>query len=416
MNRTLRILIISLVVVVLVLTSFIGGFLTSNSITGIKDSLTTQNGQGASVSNGSLGTAVSAVYQIMKQSGQEPSSEETATIGALNGLLQSNGDTHSQYLPASTFKDYSEEMSGSFGGIGISMIEQDGTIKVVEVFPGSPAERAGIKPDDFFYTVGGETKSNWTSKEIQKAVKGKPGTQVTITMLKPYAHGEVPTEKNLLGKPYTVTITREDITYPNTTSKMLKGNIGYVKLSQFNQLAGQEVRKAVKELEGKGATSLILDLRNNPGGLITQAIDVTSVFVKSGPVVRTVSRKEGTEVLNVNGDKITDLPLVVLVNENSASASEIVAGALQDYKRGVLIGAQTFGKGSVQTQIELQNGGAILLTTAHYETAKGRPINQIGLTPEIPIEMNITEVKDEKTDTQLQRAIKEASARAARQK
>lgn len=407
MSRSFKILIASLVGIALILVSFIGGYLTSSSLSSIKNSLTNQNAQGSSI-GGDVGDAVDAVYKIMKESGQDPSAEDTATTGAINGLLQSNGDTHSQYLPPSMFEEYSEEMSGSFGGIGVSMTEQDGTIKVVEVFPGSPAERAGVQVDDFFYTVDGVTKTNWTSKEVQKSVKGEPGTKVTITLLRPYDHGEMPTEKDLLGKPYTVTITREDITYPNTTAKMLDGNVGYVKLSQFNQLAGQEVRKEIASLEKKGAKSLVLDLRNNPGGLITQAVDVTSIFVQKGPVVRTVSRVEGDEVLNVTGDKITDLPLVVLVNENSASASEIVAGALQDYKRGVLVGAQTFGKGSVQTQIGLKNGGAILLTTAHYETAKGRPINKIGLKPDIEAEMKITDIKEEATDTQLKRAVSEA--------
>lgn len=405
MSRGIKITIALLTVTVLVIASFIVGFMSSNAMNMLKNSGDFLNMTSKS-ELGNVEDKLDSVYSLMRKMALEVPSEETATIGILNGLLQANGDTHSQYLPPKVFEEYKQEMTGKYAGIGVSMSEQEGRVVVVEVFEGSPAEKAGILPGDFFSAVGGEQKETWTSQEISNRVRGDEGTDVTITMIRPYGGHEMPTEENLYGKPYTVTITRAIIVSPNVTSKILESDIGYIKVGSFNQTTSKDVAQQITKLKDEGAKSYILDLRNNPGGLLNEAAGLVSLFVKDGDVVRTVSRTQEEEVLRTDGSYLTDAKLVVLVNEASASASEIVAGALQDHERATIVGMKTFGKGSVQTQLEVKGGGAILLTTAHYQTPKGRTINKVGVVPDVVSEMDFMKIRDEAQDTQLKDAIK----------
>lgn len=409
MPRGTKIVFAVLIATVLIIGSFIGGFLSSTAVHSLKSANfanPSKSGTGAAIQD-----SVGAVYELMSKMALEVPSEETATLGVINGLLQANGDTHSQYLPPKVFEEYSQEMTGKYAGIGVSMSEKDGQVVVIDVFEGSPAEKAGIKPGDIFSAVEDEYKEGWTTTEISNRVRGDEGTEVTITMVRPYEGHEMPTEQNPLGKPYTVTITRALITSPNVVGALLEGKVGHIKIGQFNQTTTADTQAQIEKLKKEGATSFILDLRNNPGGLITQAVGIVSLFVEEGEVVRTVSRVEGEEVLSVTGDFVTDAPLVVLVNENSASASEIVAGALQDHKRATVVGMTTFGKGSVQTQVELKNGGAILLTTAHYQTPLKRTINKVGLKPDIESPMDFLAIRETSTDTQLKEALKAVKAK-----
>jgi carboxyl-terminal processing protease len=212
--------------------------------------------------------------------------------------------------------------------------------------------------------------------------------------------------KDVHAEPTSVTfdITREKITYPNIKSEMI-GNIGYIRLGQFNAKAADDIKKAVQDLTKQGAKGLVLDLRDDPGGLLDQAVDVSSLFIADGAIVRVDERNKAEQVLNARGTKITDLPMAVLINGDSASASEITAGALQDYARAVLVGEKSFGKGSVQTIEELPAGGAVKFTIAHYLTPKSRVINGIGLTPDVIVVMDREKQADKKTDTQLQKAL-----------
>lgn len=427
MSRSYKVLLGIALAIIIAMTSFIGGFFVSSSLNNIRNAATETSSSSSILANGTMGmfgqssekltlnNSLGSIYQLMKEEAYDVPSETTATTGAINGLLQSTGDTHSRYLPAKEFKDYSEEISGQFGGIGVVMSEKDGTAYVVEVYKNTPASKAGIQPGDIFYGVDGKTSTTWTTKQIQKLVKGKPGTKVRLTMIRPAKHGGKTISLKLVdGKKYTVTCTRATITVPNVKSKMMAGNVGYIRLGEFNSQASSQVSDAVKSLEKKGATSLVLDLRENPGGLITEAVNTASLFIDKGAIVTTKSRtnKAKNKTYYATGKKITNLPLVVLIDENSASASEIVSGALQDYKRATLVGTKSYGKGSVQAQYQLIDGSAILLTVEHYFTPHNQDINGKGLTPDVKVDMDPLKQADEKTDTQLQRAIIEAQKKA----
>ena len=409
MSRTLKIMVVAFSICAVGLSSFIGGYVVSAFTTrGVDMAALADDSSSGSTSE--LNTMTTDMFKLMQDEALAPPSETSATIGAVNGLVKSNGDKYARYLPPTDFESYSEEMSGSFGGIGVVLGEKNSTSYVVQVYKTTPAAKAGLKTGDYFYGVGDTTSDKWTTEKIQKLVKGKPGTKVKLTMLRPYKKGEMPDIKHPLGKPYTVTITRAVIETPNTIVAMKGDHVGYVRLFQFNRIATKEVRREIESLTKKGATSFILDLRDNPGGDLYEAVGISSLFIKKGPIVKIESRVDGTEVIQATGNVVTDAPLVVLANENSASASEIVSGALQDYKRAPLVGAKTFGKGSVQTQFETKNGGAVLFTTAHYLTPKDRKINDIGLTPDVESKMNPDLQGKDSTDTQLQTAIKKAES------
>lgn len=426
MSRSYKITISILLACVIGLGGFIGGFFVSNKMNSLRaagvgsassivqDTSFMGQMQGSSNQKLSLGDTVSAVFELMQDSAYKVPSETTATTGAINGILQSTGDKYSRYLPGKEFSSYSEEMDGQFGGIGVVMAEKDGTAYVVEVYKNTPASKAGIKSGDVFYKIGKKESDKWTTKEVQKLVKGKPGTSVTLTMIRPAKKdAKMTSMKELEGKKITFTMKRAMITYPNVRSTMKPGKVGYIRLGEFNAKASEQVASAVKKLEKNGAKSLVLDLRENPGGLIKEAVNVSSLFIKKGAIVETRSRnKQSDETMYATGKKITDLPLVVLIDENSASASEIVSGALQDYKRATLVGTKSFGKGSVQAQYPLKDGSAIIMTVQHYFTPKNQDINGKGLTPDILVKMDVEKQQSEKTDIQLQRALKEAHNKA----
>lgn len=347
---------------------------------------------------GSIGAKVDEVKAILAKQALTPPSDTTATAGAVQGLLDANGDKYAAYFDARHFKMFNETSAGEFGGIGVVLAEKSGRAYVVEVYPNTPAAKAGIKANDVFVGIDGVKRAKWTSDEIVKRVRGKAGTKVTLIMSRPG-------KKGTPAKDYTFTLTRAMINLPNIRAKMLSGNVGYIRLGQFNAKSAMDIASKVESLRKKGAKSYILDLRENPGGLLEQAVQVTSLFVKSGAVVEVDERGKAPEISNVTGHVITDAPLVVLVDGNSASASEIVSGALQDHGRATIVGEKTFGKGSVQTIEPLKDGSAIKFTIAHYLTPKHHVINNIGLTPNVVVKMPLEKQRDQKTDIQLQKAI-----------
>ncbi len=300
---------------------------------------------------------------------------EHAIQGMLSGL-----DPHSAFLNQDDFKDLQVGTTGQFGGLGIEVSMEDGFVKVVSPIDDTPAQRAGVMAGDLIIRLDDTPVQGMSLGDAVKIMRGKPDTDITLTIVR---EGEE--------RPLTITITRAIIKVKSVKSRMLEKGFGYVRISSFQTGTGEDIRKAVSDLkkENKGQLNgLVLDLRNNPGGVLGAAVSVSDAFLRKGKVVYTEGRATDAELdFNATPDDILDrAPLVVLVNGGSASASEIVAGALQDHKRAVLMGSQTFGKGSVQTIFPMSNDTAVKITTARYFTPSGRSIQAEGIVPDIEVE------------------------------
>lgn len=343
-----------------------------------------------------LERVVSEVKDILQDEALDPSSEESMSVGAVNGILESLDDDYAMYFDPKHFEYFNEQNQGEFFGIGVTVAGRDGTVYVVSVIEDTPAEEAGLEAEDRIVGIDGVESKKWDLEDVVKRIRGEEGTKVEVTVAR---HGEKDTRD--------FTIRRARIDYPNLMTRMIGKDVGYMRLLQFNAKAAEDLEEAIAKLKDKGAKGYVLDLRNNPGGMLDESVDVASLFVSDGVIVRVERRGKPQEQERATGHKVTDAPLVLLVNENSASASEIVAGALQDYDRAVLVGAKTFGKGSVQTVEELLRGGAIKFTIAHYLTPKSRVINGKGVTPDVAVKMKPEGAIDDKSDVQLTRAVKE---------
>jgi carboxyl-terminal processing protease len=309
-------------------------------------------------------------------------------------MLKSLDDPYTVYLTPKEVQDFEEKERGSYSGIGASLQKTDEGLVITAVFEGSPAKAAGLAPGDAIVSVDGQSTKDASIETSISRIKGQEGTPVKL--------GVQPKDKK---KPVqTYSIVRKTIEIPETEKRIINDRgtkVGYVQLFEFGGLAGRDVRENVDELSKKGAQWFILDLRYNPGGLLTQAVDVTNVF-QQGLVTSTAGLHSPEEELNATGPVATKKPMVVLVNGYSASASEIVTGALKDHERATVIGTKTFGKGLVQTIVNLGNGAALKLTTAVYLTPDGTNINKKGITPDIV-------AKDDpktKKDDALQRALR----------
>jgi carboxyl-terminal processing protease len=318
------------------------------------------------------------------------------TAGAISGMLESLEDSHAVYFDAKHFEYFNEMSSGVFYGIGITIANDGDDLVIRSVIAGTPAEAAGLKMNDLIVEINGEARERWDTDEAVLRIRGEEGTKVTLGIRRDGAEELLDFE-----------ITRGKIDVPNVETELLEGNVGYIRLYQFSEPAADDVRDAIKTLTDQGAEGFVLDLRDNPGGLLASAVDVSSLFIADGVVVSVEDRTGTIEEHRATGETATDAPLVVLINGDSASASEIVGGAVQDYGRATLVGEQSFGKGSVQQIEELTFGGAIKLTIAHYVTPKRRVINKIGLTPDVEVTMAPELQAEKDTDTQLQRAVKE---------
>ncbi|MCZ7582248.1 MAG: S41 family peptidase [Deltaproteobacteria bacterium] len=297
--------------------------------------------------------------------------------GAINGMLASL-DPHSAFLTPENFEELNIDTTGEFGGLGIEISLKDGYIGVITPIDDTPAARAGIKAGDVIFKIDGEITKDLGLVEAVKMMRGRPGTSVVLTIV-----------REGVADPFEITVVRDIIRVPTVKSKVLEPGYGYVKLTQFNNKAANEVVAAYRELDRQegGLLGLVLDLRNNPGGLLDQAVAVSDEFLDAGLVVSIKGRVAGQNMsvsaepggIDVSG------PLVVLVNNGSASASEIVAGALQDHHRCVIVGTTTFGKGSVQTILPMEGGAALKLTTAKYYTPSGRDIQAKGIIPDVEV-------------------------------
>ncbi|QCU91180.1 S41 family peptidase [Thiomicrorhabdus sediminis] len=300
--------------------------------------------------------------------------------GAISGMLSSL-DPHSAYLPPTDYKEMEEHTRGEFGGLGMEVGMEDGFVKVISPIDDTPAQKAGVQAGDLIIKLGSEPVKGKTLGEAVKIMRGKPGTKLKLTIVR---KGE--------DKPLQIEITRAVIKVKSIKQKMLKDGVGYVRISQFQVRTGNDLVSALLKLEKENnepLQGLVLDLRNNPGGVLNAAVQVSDVFLDDGLIVYTEGRIQNSQMRfeAANGDMLNGKPIVVLINEGSASASEIVAGALQDQQRAVIAGRTSFGKGSVQTLLQLNNGAAIKVTTARYYTPSGRSIQAEGIKPDVEIDL-----------------------------
>lgn len=328
------------------------------------------------------------VMDRIKSAYVEPVSDKTLLENAIKGML-SNLDPHSAYLEPEAFRDLQESTSGEFGGLGIELGSEDGFLKVISPIDDTPASAAGIQPGDLIVKINGQPTKGMSLMQAVEKMRGKPGSGIELTLVR---EG---------GRPFDVELTRAVIKVRSVKSQLLDEGYGYIRITQFQVNTGEEVGKALAKLRkdnGKKLRGIVLDLRNNPGGVLQAAVEVTDHFLKKGLIVYTEGRIANSE-LRFNADPADaseGVPLVVLINGGSASASEIVAGALQDHKRAVLMGTDSFGKGSVQTVLPLNNDRALKLTTALYFTPNGRSIQAQGIVPDIEVaRAKLTREQDE---------------------
>ena len=317
---------------------------------------------------------------------------------AINGLLQSL-DPYSGYMSPEIFNEMQTETSGEFGGLGIEVTMESGVVKVISPIDDTPASRAGIKAGDYIVKINDTQVQGKSLSEAVELMRGPVGSAIELTIRR---RGEK--------KALTFNVTREIIQIKSVKAELLEKNIGYIRLTSFNENSAGQIKKEINKFEkNKNLKSYILDLRNNPGGLLSQAIKISDFFLDNGEIVSTKSRQqsENRKWFAKKGDLTKGKTILVLINYGSASASEIVAGALKDHKRAILIGENSYGKGSVQSIIPLKNKGAIRLTVAKYYLPSGKSISEVGVSPDIEIDEESDDFKIKtETDNQLNYAIK----------
>jgi len=314
--------------------------------------------------------------------------------GAIAGMVAGLGDPYTVFLDPEQSKLFNEEVRGEFNGVGIELGVKDNLLTVISPLEDTPAQKAGIKPGDIIDKIDGKNASTMTVDEAVNAIRGKKGTEVTLTILRN-------------GTPQEFTLKRAVIKIKSVKYEMKENNIGYIKITQFIEDTDKAMQKAASEILAKKPKGIILDLRNNPGGYLDSAINVTSLFIKDGVIAFEEEKDGKREELKASGNaKLANLPLVVLINAGSASGSEIVAGAIQDRKIGTLIGEKSFGKGTVQALETFKDGSTLRLTVAKWLTPGGRNIHQEGIKPDIEVKMTDEDAKAGR-DPQLERALKE---------
>ncbi|MDB2697138.1 S41 family peptidase [Alphaproteobacteria bacterium] len=339
------------------------------------------------------------VFQRVQEQYVEEVTDKKLIESAISGMLQSL-DPHSSYLSAVSYKDMQVKTKGKFGGLGIEITMEDGVVKVVSPIDDTPAAKAGMKSGDLIIGVDGESIRGLTINESVSKLRGPVGSKVIITVVR---------DKQ---DPYEIEIKRDIINIKSVKHNIIK-NIGYVRLTTFSDTTTSGLEKAITEIKkniGNKFQGLILDLRNNPGGLLNQSISVADAFLNQGEIVSTQGRNDDdtSRVFAKKGDLINGQPLVVLINSGSASASEIVAGALKDHSRAIIIGTRSFGKGSVQSIIPLAGNGAMRLTTARYFTPSGISIQAKGIEPDIIVEAGATDFKKPKNNNRREENLRGA--------
>jgi carboxyl-terminal processing protease len=336
------------------------------------------------------------LYEALSDSAVDAPDADKLVDGAIDGMLEQIDDPYAKYFPAEDFADFNATLDGTFSGVGLMLTDTPDGPVIVSVLDGTPAQEAGIEEGERIVEVDGEDVSGDPLEQIVAKVKGEAGTTVTLGL----AGGDAGRR--------TLEITRATFDLPLVSGQMLGGDIGYVQLYQFAEDAGDRVRKEVRTLLDDGAEGIVLDLRGNPGGLLNEAVSVASVFIEDGEIVSVEKRGGDRESFDAVDDAFDKVPLAVLVNKASASASEIVAGAVQDADRGSIVGETTFGKGTVQTIAQFSDGSGAKFTTARYFTPSGDSIEGVGVKPDVKVELpddeNPTEPAD---DPQVEAAMDE---------
>ena len=324
------------------------------------------------------------VFEKVRAEYVEPVQDQDLVENAINGML-TGLDPHSNYMNAKAFRDMQVTTRGEFGGLGIEVTQEGGYIRVISPIDDTPASRAGVKPGDLILSLDGTTVQGLTLNDAVDKMRGAPASKIKLTI-----------KREGVETPMELSLTREVIKIQVVKSHLEGGDVAYIRVTSFNEQTDSGLRKAFQTLKAQSGDKLkgiILDLRNNPGGLLDQAVAVSDDFIPAGEIVSTRARHpEDSQRWNAKGDDFAGgLPLVVMINGGSASASEIVAGALQDHRRAILLGTRSFGKGSVQTVIPLPGNGAMRLTTARYYTPSGRSIQGLGITPDVEVAATRTE-------------------------
>jgi carboxyl-terminal processing protease len=357
--------------------------------------------QGVSSSENNIYNKIDLFGEVLEKINKEYVDEinqSESMDSAINGLLQSL-DPYSAYMSPEIFNEMQTETSGEFGGLGIEVSMESGVVKVISPIDDTPASRAGIKAGDYIVKINDIQVQGTSLSEAVDLMRGPVGSGIELTIRR---RGEK--------KALTFNIVREVIQIKSVKADLLEKNIGYIRLTSFNENSGKQIKKEINKFEeNKNVNAYILDLRNNPGGLLSQAIKISDFFLNDGEIVSTKSRKssENRKWFAKKGDLTNGKTIVVLINYGSASASEIVAGALKDHKRAILLGENSYGKGSVQSIIPLKNDGAIRLTVAKYYLPSGKSISEVGVSPDIEVDEETDDfrIKTE-TDNQLNYAIK----------
>jgi len=336
-----------------------------------------------------------AILETYQVDGETPVSEDVLVQGAIKGMVAAWGDPYTRYVDPKQLKEEEIEMEGEYGGLGIYIGQRDGRTLVISPIEGTPADRVGLKPKDEIVKIGDEVIMGWDQDQVVKNLRGAPNTPVTVWIRR---EGE----DQLL----RFDIVREIIKIKSVRSEILSDDLSYIRLVHFNQKTAEELRSALEQARQRKARGIVLDLRNNPGGLLHTAVEVADMFLDGGLVVGMKGRvSRANDELFARSGVRTRLPLVVLINEGSASASEIVAGALKDRGRAKVVGQKSFGKGSVQTLFPLPDGSGVYVTIARYYNPSGRVIDHVGLEPDILVEGEMD--RDHDKDEQLKRAVEE---------
>ena len=336
------------------------------------------------------------VFEVARENFVEEADEKKMLEAAMNGMLGAL-DPHSSYLSADDFKEFSEKSHGEFGGLGIQITSDRGAVRVISPIDDTPADKAGIKAGDYITHIDGEQVFDLTLNQAVKKMKGRPGTKVKLTVISDDGEPKEMTLKRAIIKVESVKSSEKMLADADPEDKETP-RVGYIRISDFGATTARDLKKALEKLEKKDVIGYVLDVRNNPGGYLTAAIDVSDAFLDAGEIVSTRG-KEKTDIERVHakaGDLANGKPVVVLINHGSASASEIVAGALQDNGRAIVMGSQSFGKGSVQQQKPLGDGTAIHITIARYYTPSGRSIQNEGITPDVEVLQSKIEVIEKK--------------------
>jgi carboxyl-terminal processing protease len=325
-------------------------------------------------------------------------SRDLITYAALTGLIKGSEDPYTVYMTPKEYNLLKEQMqSAAFGGIGTYIeldTENSNWLTIIEAIEGTPAQKAGLKAGDVIAEIDGKSTKGFSIDMAVSKLRGLKGSPVTVTINRKGTNGSL-----------KFTLVRESIQVKSVSHKIIDNNMGYVRLRLFGENTAQELQEALRDLQAQNVKGIVLDLRNNGGGYINAAVDISSIFIKNGePVVQVKDKTGNSKVHSARGELKTDLPLVILVNKYSASASEITAGALKDYKRGILLGTKTFGKGSVQQLLPFPDGSALKITVSHYYTPLGNDIDKKGLEPDYKVDMEPREVGKDK-DPQLEKAL-----------